>query len=480
MNDPLGLLPFAMTAGGGSINGTPADQPVAAGVALLQRCAPLVRALAGRRAAILLPPGPAYLTALVAAEGRGAVLIDPLAAAPEVAYQLADAGVGAVLTLEAFAPLLPEGILRVQLDDAPRTATVVHEGGARVVDLGSHFGFALEGEQDVPGRDEEAVVVYTSAMAGVPLGAILTHRNLLASARATVEAARLTPQDRVLAPLPWSHLFGLVATGAAPLLAGASVVAPERFSPAPTLELLEGDGVTVMAGVPAIYRALLSTLERRDTPFSAPALRLCICGGAPLDPGLQERWAHVTGMELRQGYGLTEAGPACLFNRPDAPNHRGTLGTPFPGVEVTIRDPETGAPCADGEEGEICVRGEAVSSGYVGGPAAAAAGLARRDGWLRTGDLGVRRPDGFVAFRGVIKRMFTRDGYNVYPAELERVVSQLAGVRSVAAIGVPAADRENDIRLEIVGEVAEADVRDWCRRQLSAYKQPAEVVIRPR
>lgn len=475
MNDPLSLLPFALAGGGGTINGMPAEQAVAAGVTLLQRCAPLVRALAGRRVAVLLPNGPAFLTALAAAEGRGAVLVNPLAAPPEIAHQLGDADVGAVFTTSALADRLPAQLLRVELDESPRSARVVHDGTERVVDLGSHVGFRLEGERGVDGRDEEAAVVYTSAMEGTPLGAILTHRNLLADARAAVEASRLTAADRVLATLPWSHPFGLVVTGAAPLLAGASVLATGHFSATATLDMLEGDGVTIMVGVPSIYQALLAAVERRGAPLRAPTLRLCICGGAPPDPALQERWERATGMELRQGYGLTEAGPVCLFNRVDRPNRRGTLGTPFPGVEVAIQDPDGGTTRADGETGEICVRGPTVSAGYVGG----AAGLARRGGWLRTGDLGVRDADGYVSFRGVIKRMFTRDGYDIYPAELERAVLLLEGVRDVRVTGIPSVEREHDIRLEVTGRTTEEAVRQWCKGQLSAYKQPGEVVIRP-
>src|SRR5690606_9871782 len=137
---------------------------------------------------------------------------------------------------------------------------------------------------------------------GTAVGAILTHRNLLANARATIDQARITESDRVLSILPWSHLFGLVVTGAAPLLAGAAVVVQPRFSPGAALDAMENDGVTMVAGVPGIYRALLAAMERRDAPLRSPSLRLCICGGAPLEKALQERWHHATGVELRQGY----------------------------------------------------------------------------------------------------------------------------------------------------------------------------------
>lgn len=474
MSDPLSLLPFALAAGNGAIDGVPAQQAVAAGVTLLQRCAPLVRALAGRRAAILLPPGHAFLTALAAAEGRGTVLLNPLAAGPELAHQLADSDVGAVFTLAALAPRLPDGPLVVLLDSAPREAWVGAGEALRTVDLGSHVAFRLEGEQDVRGREEEAVIVYTSAMAGTPLGAILTHRNLLHNARATLDAAALTSDDRLLALLPWAHLFGLVVTGIAPLLAGAQVVSHDRFAPTQVLRAIEEEGVTVLVGVPSIFEALLAALDQRGGARLGGALRLCICGGAPLSPALQERWAHATGVELRQGYGLTEAGPVCLFNHASEPNARGSLGTPMKGVQVAIADPRTGEPCADGEEGELCVRGPNVSPGYVSGDGE---GLQRRGGWLRTGDLGVRRADGHFAFRGALKPMFTRNGFNIYPREIERAVMELDGVREARVTAIPVPVRENDIRLAVVGRATEEELRQWCRDRLSAYKQPTVVEI---
>ena len=477
MTDPLALLPLAAASRGGSIDDIPASALVAAGLTLLQRSAPLVRALAGKRAGILLPTSPAYLLALAASEGRGAVLMNPLAAPRELAYQIADANVGAVLTTSSLADRLPPDLPRVLLDDAPRTATVIASGASRTVDLGSHFALELEGDPDAPGSPEEAAIVYTSAMFGRPLGAILTHRGLLASARGTIDVAGITADDRVLAALPYSHLFGLVATAISPLLAGARVTTVSRFRAGSAIDLLEG-GITMFVGVPAMFIALLSAIERRGAPFRAGALRLCISGGAPLDPAVQDRWLEATGIELRQGYGLTEASPVALFNRFDAPNARGTLGTPFPGVEVTIRDVATFAPLADGETGEICVRGGIVFAGYLQGAGTAPpVGLEVRDGWLRTGDLGLRRPDGTVVFRGLVKPMFTRNGFNIYPREIEAAARELPGVASaeVTAISDPA--HENAIALAVTGPVTEQQLRGWCEERLSAYKHPSTITI---
>jgi acyl-CoA synthetase (AMP-forming)/AMP-acid ligase II len=306
VTNPYSLVPLALASGGGRVNGFEAQQLVAAGLTLLQRSAPLVRALANRRAAILLPTSPAFLVALAASEGRGAVLINPLAAPAEIAFQCMDANVGAVFTIGAFASRVPAGVLVVLLDDAPRLARVVGGGVTKDVDLGSHHGLVLEGERNVPGRDEEAAIVYTSAMRGTPLGAVLTHANLLANARSTVEAVRNGAADHVLALLPYSHLFGLTVTGVAPLLVGATVTCMERFHPVRAVDLL-ATGVTEVVGVPAVFHALLGAIERRGLDLRGGALRVCICGGAELPVELQDRWADVTGIELRQGYGQTGA-----------------------------------------------------------------------------------------------------------------------------------------------------------------------------
>lgn len=477
----MDLLPLRAAAGGGTVDGLDSSRLVAAGFTLLQRSVPLVRALAGRRAGILLPTSPQFLIALAAGDGRGAVLLNPLSSPAEIAHQLADANVGAVFTVAALQQKLPADCLRVLLDEAPATAVVVTPGGAsQIVDLGSHFGLELEGDADAPGRDEECAIVYTSAMRGTALGAILSHRNLLANARQTVAVTALTADDHALAVLPFSHLFGLTASLIAPLLAGARVTTVPRFNALSVVELLEGEGITQLVGVPAIFAGLLAAIERRGGSLKADRLRLCICGGAPLRVQLQERWAATTGVELRQGYGLTEASPVALFNRVQDPNVRGTLGLPLPGVRVSVRDSQTSEELGAGEEGEICVAGETVFRGYVGDAMGSAPrGLRVRDGWLHTGDRGLIRADGRVEFRGVYKSMFTRNGFNVYPAELERVVGAMPGVERVRVTALPDAAREHEIALEITGDatLTEATVRAWCEAQLAKYKQPARITI---
>ena len=219
MSDPLALLPLAIAAGGGRLGPVHASQLTAAGLTLLQRSAPLVRALAGKRSAILLPGGPAFLVALAASDGRGALLLDGKASPTTIAWQIADADVGAVFTLQALVPMLPDGTPVVLLDDAPRVAQVFVPGRRMDVDLGSHHGLFLEGDIATEGRDEECVAAYTPS--GVRL--VRTHRTLIAAGRAAVAELRLTPVDHVLSILPCSDPASVAVCLAAPLFAGARV-----------------------------------------------------------------------------------------------------------------------------------------------------------------------------------------------------------------------------------------------------------------
>lgn len=474
MSDSSTLLPLAAAAGGGFIDGLPASQLVAAGFTLLQRSAPVVRALRGKRAALLLHNGPQFLTALAASDGHGAVLINPLAAPAEVAYQIADADVGVVFTSRSLMSKLPLGVPYVLLDNAPRSATAHFGGGETEVDLGSHVGLSLEVDRAAVGRDEEAAIVYTSAMAGRPLGAVLTHHNLLANARQTVAALGFNAGGHCLAALPFAHLFGFTVTLIAPMISGSRVTTMARYNPQVAVELLRTGGITEFFGVPAVFAAMLTTIERTGGSLASPSLRLTGCGGAVLPLEIQERWFEATGLELRQGYGLTEASPVCLFNRVSLPNQRGTLGVAFPGCEISIRDPEHHTELPDGASGEICIRGETVFRGYVRN---GDVGLRVRDGWLGSGDRGVKDANGTVTFLGLIKDMFTRNGFNVYPKEIELVVSEMPEVRSVNCYAIPDPSREHDVGIVVSGPVTDEGIRLWCESRLAVYKQPSVIRI---
>jgi acyl-CoA synthetase (AMP-forming)/AMP-acid ligase II len=243
MSEPLALLPLAIAAGGGRLGPFEAAQLVAAGLTLLQRSAPLVRALSGKRSAILLPGGPSFLVALAASDGRGALLIDPKTPPASIAGQLVDADVGAVFTHEALVPLLPAGTPVALLDHAPRTALVIVPGRTIKVDLGSHYGLSLEGDTATEGRDEECLVTYAPS----GLRDSRTHREVIAAGRLAVAELLLTPVDHVLSLLPLHDAVALSIGLTAPLLAGARVSIRSPFSSADVAPAVERDGVSMLA-----------------------------------------------------------------------------------------------------------------------------------------------------------------------------------------------------------------------------------------
>ncbi len=307
MSNPLALLPIALAAAKGRIDGTPAAGAVAAGFTLLQRSAALVRALAGRRSAILLPPSAAVLTALAASDGRGAVLLPVLAPGDALTAMLDDGDVGAVFTTAALAPQLPPGDRAVVLlDGAPRRATVRARETETTIDLGSHFGLDLEGEED-EGRDEECIVRYTPAGSAAALRTTFTHRDLFTLARFSADATSLRASDHALAVMPLHDVEAFALSFAGPLLAGARVSTMGRFDAADTARLIHEDGVTHLVAEATMYAAIADALEQR-APATAPlGLRACTCVGAAPPAALPHRWRQLTGEALRVARGIQEA-----------------------------------------------------------------------------------------------------------------------------------------------------------------------------
>ncbi len=425
----------------------------------------------GRRVGILLPNTPAFPAALHAIfrSGSSALLLNPANSAREIREQIADAGVTQLFTSERLASLLPKGSHPLLLSEDGEPHPGPPAGSADNVSAAA--GAAANGSAD---PDAEAVVIFTSALEGRARGAVLTHRNLVANLRATVAAMGMKGEDVVHAALPFSHAFGLTVCLNAPLSIGASIVPVARFSPAAVLEQWEELGVTVIAGVPSMFFALNAVAAKRGLRRSS--LRVALCGGAPLPLGTAREWEERFGLPLRQGYGLTEAAPVCLFNHVDRPNRIGALGEPLSGVEVSVRGP-TGEELAEGEVGELFVRGENVFRGYL--DEAGSAGRPPGE-WLGTGDL-VSRKGGVVRFRGTLRPMFTRNGFNVYPEEVRRVLLEDARFAAVRVLARSDPVREHEIVLEVEpaaqAGLDEAEVRRVCSERLAGYKQPALIRI---
>jgi len=322
-----------------------------------------------------------------------------------------------------------------------------------------------------------AAMIYTSGTTGDPKGVMLTHRNVLFIAVVSGAARALSADDLVYAVLPLSHVFGLASTCLGTINAGGALRLVNRFDPAHLAEALRG-GVTVFQGVPAMYARLL---EHLDEALVAPRLRYMSAGGAPLDLDWKRRIEARFGRTLNNGYGLTEASPTVAQTRIDDPRDDDSIGPALPGVEIRFVDPD-GRDVPEGKVGEAWVRGPNVMKGYYRDPAASAATITP-DGWLRTGDLGRRDPDGNLFLVGRVKELIIRSGFNVYPPEVETALNAHPDVVQSAVVGRRVSGNEEVIAFveTMPGSVIdEATLKAFVRDRLAPYKRPQHVFVMAR
>jgi long-chain acyl-CoA synthetase len=411
--------------------------------------------------------------------GRELAVIEPVVV-------LANGPVGAVPSVAHV--VLPAAVVTAQrMPGEPRTweefsAVAESEpGSATTPDLEADDGHLLHPVE----REESdvAVLLFTSGTAGEPKAAMLSHGNLTANLRQMLGIPEILRADDVgLVALPLFHVFGLnVALGLA-LATGAALVLDTRFDAAQALQQVQDLGVTTLLGVPTMFAAWA------DMPDSgaggAPALagvRRAISGAAALDADVAVRFERRYGIEIWQGYGLTEAAPAVSTSLGTGRNRPGSVGRPLPGVEVQLVDDED-EPVLEGDTGEIWVRGDNVFVGYWRDVTATSSVLTD-DGWLRTGDIGVIGEDGdlFVVDRS--KDLVIVSGFNVFPAEVERIVASVPGVAEVAVIGRPDPTTGETVEAVIVvapgAVVTEELVRAYCSANLTRYKCPTTIRFVP-
>jgi long-chain acyl-CoA synthetase len=327
-------------------------------------------------------------------------------------------------------------------------------------------------------EDDLAVLLFTSGTAGAPRAAMLTHGNL----RANVEQARArlddpaagTPDDVALGAIPLFHVFGLNALLGVMLTIGSSIVLAERFDPHSTLQLIADHEVTVVFGVPTMWRAWA------DLPASGPnrmaTVRLAVSGAAALDPAVRHAVADRYGIVVAEGYGLTEASPVITSGVGlDAPD--GSIGVPLPGVQLRLVD-RFGEDALVGDPGEIWAKGPNVFAGYWNDPEATRAVLSD-EGWLHTGDLAVVDDDGFLFLVDRVKDVIIVSGFNVVPAEVEQVLVQHPGVAEAAVVGVPHPHSGEAVKAFVVpvdgASIEEDALVDYASRHLARYKCPSTV-----
>jgi fatty-acyl-CoA synthase len=323
-------------------------------------------------------------------------------------------------------------------------------------------------------------IQYTSGTTGFPKAATLSHRNLLLNAYYIGEAQQLSEVDRVCIPVPFYHCFGCVLGTLACAVYGATMVIPyEYFRPCETLNALEQERCTALYGVPTMFIAELNEPSFPGRQF--PALRTGIMAGAPCPIEIMRQIGEqMNARELTIAYGQTEASPVITQTRTNDPLELRveTVGRPLPGWEVKIIDPNTGATLPDLQQGEFCARGHGVMLGYYNNPAATAQAI-DADGWLHTGDLAIRLPNGYFKITGRIKDMVIRGGENIYPREIEEYLFTCPAIEQSSVVGVPDAKYGEElcawIKLRPGHTLTAEQVREYCRHHLAHFKVPRYV-----
>ncbi|SDE74075.1 Acyl-CoA synthetase (AMP-forming)/AMP-acid ligase II [Paracoccus isoporae] len=320
------------------------------------------------------------------------------------------------------------------------------------------------------GSDQPGVLIYTSGTVGEPKGVVLSHGNLLFMCFSSSKLRRITPEDTTLAVLPGTHIFGLTSVFLAALARGSRLVLMSRFDAQQVLDHL-AQGVTICPAVPQIFAALLRHLREAGLDTPRHSLRYIYAGGAPLDLGLKQRVEAAFGLTLHNGYGQTEAAPGISTTRLDLPREDSSVGLPIPGTEVVIHNPD------EHGVGELWARGPNVMKGYYRNPEATRAALTE-DGFLRTGDLARQDGDGALHIVGRLKELIVHSGFNVYPPEVEAVLTAHPAVSTSAVVGMARKGDEDVIAFVTAhSDVTEAELRDWARRHIAPYKVPARVII---
>ena len=463
----------------------------------------------GDRVAVMLPNCPQGIVVFYAALRLGAIVVEhnPLYTADELEKPFADHGARVVVAWNVVVPVVKdladrpgtaiEHILAVDLLDAFPTAKRL---ALRYLPLPSlrasrnklstpdtetprwaalEEGPELDFSHPYPAHDDPALLLYTSGTTGTPKGVTLTHANLVANAaQGRAWVPDLEPgRERFLASLPMFHAYGVTMCVVFGIAEGARL----QLVPTPDMDLImpifAKNLPTFVPAVPPIYTRILEEADKRG--ISLKGVQHSFSGAMPLPAELIEQWEEATGGLLVEGYGMTETSPITVGNPMSTARRAGSIGIPFPDTDIRVADKDD--PSLDvppGEPGELLVRGPQVFPGYWGNEEATAEAF--HDGWLRTGDVVVQDPDGFLRVVDRVKEMIVTGGFNVYPSEVEAVLRTAPGVADCAVVGRPGRDGSEQVvaavRLE-PGAALDADaLRAHCKASLAGYKVPREFV----
>jgi long-chain acyl-CoA synthetase len=455
----------------------------------------------GDRVAVMLPnllQSPLVLLGVLRA-GLVAVNVNPLYTAPELEHQLADSGARAIVVLENFAAtlekVLPATAIETVIvtavgDSLPLARRVVtnvavrfvkrlvpswHIEGSRGLRDVLERGGGLAYQDPALSPSDLAFLQYTGGTTGVAKGAMLSHRNVVSNvlqASAWVRPFFDGEHDTAVTPLPLYHIFALTVNLFTFIELGAhNVLITNPRDLKGFVRTLKAHHFAFITGVNTLFNSLAHTRGFDDVDFSH--LKVSLAGGMAVQADVARSWKAATGVVITQGYGLTEASPVVTANRLDVTEFTGSVGLPFPSTDVAILG-EDGSAVAQGQVGEIAVKGPQVMVGYWNRPEETA-GVFTSDGWLKTGDIGRMDETGHLFIEDRKKDIIIVSGFNVYPNEVEDVVTSHPGVLEAAAIGVPDKRSGEAVKVFIVRkdpQLAERDVRQFCRERLTGYKTP--------
>ncbi len=466
------------------------------------------------RVGLIVPNSPAFIIAFFGIQRAGAIVVqtNPLYTARVLERLYADAGATVIVCLDLFlanvlkakAQTPIRDIILVDLKDFIPALLAAFYPIRRRSDLRKAGHWPLDIPQDpwlhafrdllkTPGergREPEtvdpgdvAVLQYTGGTTGVPKGAMLTHRTLIANAYQCAswvpgtEAAR----ERTLIAIPMFHIYGLMAGLMVSIrLAATMLLVPDPRDLKHLLKVIDRERPTLFPAVPTLYIALMGHPRLRHVDMRG--IQACLSGAAPLPVEVRRRWESLTGGRLVEGYGLTEASTVVCANplTPDGLVKEG-VGIPFPDTDVRIVDLETGTrDLPMGEAGELIVRGPQVMRGYWNQPEETAATL--RDGWLHTGDIARMDEDGYLYIVERKKDMIIASGFNVYPREVEEVLYMHPAVLEAAAIGVPDPYRGETVKAFVAlkpgAAATEQEIVAFCRERLASFRVPRAVEFR--
>ncbi len=440
---------------------------------------------AGDRVALILPPCPEFVVSLFAAAKLGAAVVplNPHLTKPELRYMLRHSETVLAVTAEEhggedFLSLFDE--LLPQLPELQYVVTVGEED-LWYDDQIFQFEDLLSSGQgrdypimEVDPQEDSFAIIYTAGTMGKPKGVELTHGNLLEVAAETAESLGLGPEDRVIGVTGFFHVFGLGMGILGSILAGSTLILQTGFGAAETLALIQRHRATAHYGVPTLFSTGL--IEQEEASLDLSSLRLALAAGGPASDDLRRAVERGICSDFRVAYSLTEcASVVCITHPDDSPEKRHhTVGRPLPGIEIQVLDNE-GTPLPPESVGEIAICGPGVMRRYYRQPQETHR-VIREDGFLLTGDLGMLDEEGYLHLVGRRREVIIRDGFSVYPREVEDRLQVHPAVREVAVVGI-----QDDVLGEAVcacivpiegAIVTGPEVMDWCRVTLADYKVP--------